>query len=215
MEAEVRSAPAGGSERLPWYAIATLTAVLPAAGAGMAIRGVVNTFRGMAVTGSGGNATIAVGLYESNRPLIAAAVVAAALAAWLWIAVVRRPERAEVFPGLLFSLAPVLACIPAVILWITESFALQVLRGVATGSIGEISQRMATLVTTGFAAAILIIPLVIAAFAIALARPRPRTRPDLPPAAIWAAVTVLLAVVAIAFYLRTSYLREVAITGQL
>jgi hypothetical protein len=214
VEAEIGSVPVESSKRPLWNSVAALAAILPAAGAALAVRGVINVFQGMAQTGSGGVGTVAIGLYEANRPLIAAAVAAAILAGCLTVAVLRKPRA---FPGLLLSLAPVLACVPALLLWILESFTLAVIDPAATGSaasIGETSQRMSNLVIASFGAAIVVIPIVIVAFAISLARPR-STDSALPPAAVWAAMTVLLLGLAVAFYMRSSYLYQVGMTGQL
>ncbi|MEA2562036.1 MAG: hypothetical protein QOH06_3540 [Acidobacteriota bacterium] len=197
-----------------WHIVAAFAAVLPAAGAALAVRGVMNVFQGMALTGSGGVGAVAAGLYEANRPLIAAAAVAAILAGWLTVAVLRKPWA---FPGLPLSFAPVLACVPALLLWMVESFTLAVIDPHATGSaasIGEESQRLSNLVIASFGSAITVLLIVIAIFAVSLARPR-STDSSLPPAAVWAAMTVLLLGLAVAFYMRSSYLHQVGMTGQL
>ena len=214
VEAEIGSIPAESSNRLLWRALAALAAVLPAAGAALAVRGVMNVFQGMALTGSGGVGAVSAGLYEANRPLIVAAVAAAILAGWLTVAVLRNPRS---FPGLPLSFAPVLACVPALLLWMVESFTLAVIDPHATGSaasIGEESQRLSTLVIASFGSAVAVVLIVSAIFAVSLARPRSRDS-SLPPAAVWAAMTVLLLGLAVAFYMRSSYLHQVGMTGQL
>lgn len=209
METEIPAAPAS-SERLPWHALATLAALLPAVGAELAAQGVMDVFRGMAITGSGGLGTTLVGMSEANRPLLFTTVVAAALAAWLAVAVIRRPQRAAAFPGLLLSLAPLLACVPALLLWRTERVIMEVL-GAETGPVGDASQRVANLLITSAGAPIVIIPIVFAVFAIALARRRPRSEPGLPPAAVWAAVTAILLGLAAALYTHSSQMFQAAL----
>ncbi len=208
VEAEVRS-------KSPlWYSIAALAAILPAIGTAVATRGVINAFRGIALTGSGGVGTVSVGLYEANRPLIVAAVAAAALAGWLAVVVLRKPQA---FPGLPLSLAPLLALVPAFFLWMVESSILEVIDPNATGSatdVADVSQRLARLVTASFGGAIAVIAIAIVVFVVSLTRSRP-TDSALPPVAVWAAVTVLLIGLAAAFYMRSSYLYQVGQTGQL
>lgn len=203
-------APAATSTRPLWHALAALAAILPAAGAAFATRGVINTFSGMAETGSGGVGTAAIGMYEANRPLIVAAALAAALACCLAVVVRRKPGA---FPGLLLSLAPLLACVPALHLWMTESYVLDVLAGGVTGSVADASQHISQLVTASFGAAVVVIPVVMAAFAVSLARPKSTSA--LPPVAVWAVMAALLAGLAILFYVRSSYLYQAALTGQL
>jgi hypothetical protein len=206
-------APVATSTRPLWHALAALAAILPAAGAAFATRGVINTFSGMAETGSGGIGTAAMGMYEANRPLVAAAALAAALACGLAVVLRRKPGA---FPGLMLSLAPLLACVPALLLWMTESYVLDVLAGSVTGSIADASQRISTLVTASFGSAVVVILVVIAAFAVSLARlARPKSASALPPVAVWAVMAVLLAGLAILFYVRSSYLYQAALTGQL
>lgn len=199
------------SKRPLWNSIAALAALLPAIGTALAVRGVIKVFEGMAQTGSGGIGTAAVGLYESNRPLVIAAALAAALAGGFAVIVLRNPRA---FPGLLLSLAPVLGCVPALLLWMLESLTLEVLDPGATGSVADVSQRIAGLVTASFAGAVAVILIVTGIFALSLARPR-STEPALPPAAIWAVMSVLLLGLAAAFYMRSSYLYQVGQTGQL
>ena len=216
MEAEIPGAPTS-SERLPWYALATLAALLPAVGAELAVQRVTDVFRGMAITGSGGLGSTFMGISEANHPLLFTTVAAAVLSAWLGIAVIRKPQRAAVYPGLLFSLAPLLACVPALLLWVTESSMLHVLQDQDTraSTIGDTSQRIANLVIATAGAPAVIIPIVLAALAVALARRRPRTEPGLPPAVFWAAVTVVLLGIAAAFYVRSSNLSQAAFAGHL
>jgi hypothetical protein len=212
VEAEVRS------KSSLWYSIAALAAILPAIGTAVATRGVINAFRGIALTGSGGVGTVSVGLYEANRPLIVAAVAAAALAAWLAVVVLRKPQA---FPGLPLSLAPLLALVPAFFLWMVESSILEVIDPNATGGsatdVADVSQRLARLVTASFGGAIAVIAIAIVLFVVSLTRSRPTDSalPPLPPAAVWATVTVLLIGLAAAFYMRSSYLYQVGQTGQL
>ena len=214
-EAEIRSGtPTTSAERTIrplWQTLAALASVLPAAGAALAVRGVIRTFEGMALTGSGGVGTTAMGLYEANRPLLVAAAAAAILAGWLAAVVLRKPRE---FPGLLLSLGPVLACVPALLLWMLESFILGVIDPGATGSVADASRRASMLLTASFGSAIVVIAIVVSIFALSLARPRPRDS-ALPPVAVWAAMTVLLLGIAVAFYMRSSYLYQVAMTGQL
>jgi hypothetical protein len=211
VEAEIRSGLAESSMRPLWHSIAAFAAILPAIGAALAVRGVIKAFERMAETGSGGVGTAAIGMYEANRPLIIAAAVAAALAGWLAATVLRKPRA---FPGLLLSLTPVLGCIPALLLWMVESLILKVIAPDAAGSVADVSQRIGNLLTASFMGAMIVIAIVIAIFAVSLARPR-STDSALPPVAVWGALSVLLIGLAAAFYMRSSYLYQVALTGQL
>jgi hypothetical protein len=208
--AEIRNGLAETSMRPLWHAIAALAAILPAAGTALAVRGVISTFEGIAATGSGGVGTAAIGLYEANRFLIVAAVAAAVLAGWLTVTVRRKPQA---FPGLLLSLVPVLACLPTFLLWLVESFILDVLAGRIPAS-DRVSQGIGRLLTMSFGSATVVIFLAVAGFAISLARPR-STGSALSPAAVWASMTVLLLALAAGFYMRSAYFYEVALTGQL
>ena len=204
MEAETSGRPL-------WHIAAAFAAVLPAAGAALATLGVINAFRGIAETGSGGIGTASAGIYEANRPLILAAVAAAALAGWLAARVLRKPQAS---PGLLLSLVPLLACAPALLLWITEGFVISVLAGEATGPVAEVSQRLAILLIASFGSAVLLIAVAFAALGISLARPRPGSAGSaLRPAIVWAATAVLLLGIAALFYARSSFLHEAALTG--
>ncbi len=197
-----------------WYYIAALAAILPAIGTAAALRGVINAFQEMTMTGSGGIGSAVAGMYEANRLLIVAAIAAAALAGWLAVTVLRKPQA---FPGLLLSLAPVLGCVPAFFLWMVESTLLEVLGTGRSTNIAEVSPRFAGLVVASFGGAIAVSAIVIVIFVVSLTRltrPRP-TDSALPPAAVWATVTVLLIGLAAAFYMRSSYLYQVGQTGQL
>lgn len=212
-EPEIRSGVAESSMP-PVYAIAAaFAAIIPAAGTLLATRGVINAFRGMAVTGSGGIGAISAGLYEANQPVIISAVAGAALAGWLAFVALRKPQ---VSPGLLLSVVALAACAPALILWSVEGLSIDVLTGDATGSVAEISQRISFLLIASAGGAFLLVVVAFAALGISLARRRPRSAdPALPPAAVWAATTVLFLVLAVLFYARSSVFHEAAVTGKL
>ncbi|HWM89446.1 MAG TPA: hypothetical protein VN493_01625 [Thermoanaerobaculia bacterium] len=215
MEAEIRSGPAETSMRPLWHAVAALAAILPAAGAALATRGVINAFSEMAETGSGGIGTASIGIYEANRPLIVALVAATVLAGVLSVAALRARHRAEVFPGLWVSLpAPILACIPGLLLWTAEGFIIDVLADRVTGSVGDVSQRLSSLLIASFGAGVLAALIAVTGFIISLARRRSADA-TLTPAAVWVAMTVLLLGLAAMFYARSSYLYQAGQTGQL
>ena len=198
-----------------WYSLAALAAILPAIGTALAVRGVIKVFEGMAQTGSGGVGTVAIGLYEANWPLIIAVALAAILAGGLAVTVLRNPPA---FPGLLLSLAPVLGCAPALVLWKVESLTLEVIDPSSTagmGSVADVSQHISRLVIASFGGSAAVIFIVIGIFAFSLAR-RPRsTDSPLPPVAVWAVMTLLLLGLAATFYMRSAYLYQVGQTGQL
>src|SRR4051812_45602090 len=90
--------PAPSSDGLKWRLLSVVAAILPGFGAAYASRGVLNVFRGMALTGSGGVGTVSIGLYEANQPLIVAGIAAAVFSAALAVMVARKPERASLLP---------------------------------------------------------------------------------------------------------------------
>ena len=208
-EAEIRGGRVETSKHPLWHIVAAFAAVLPAAGPVLATRGVIHAFRGMAETGSGGIGAVSMGMYEANRPLIVAALAAAVLAGSLAVVVLRKPQA---FPGLALSLVPLLACVPALLLWFTEGFIVDVLAGDETGPVGEISQRVATLLIASAGGAVLLIAVAFAALGISLARPRSGD-PALPPVAVWTAMAVLLLGLAVLFYVRASFFYKAAFTG--
>jgi hypothetical protein len=198
-----------------WRAAAALAAILPAAGAGYGARCVIRNFEDLALTASGGVGTVAQGHAESNLLLIAAALVAALLAGFLAFAVARKPARAAAFPAVWFSLlVPVLAWVPALLLWSAESYSLNIAGNGpgATGSIAEASQHLANLLMGTAGAALAAIAFAVGTFALS----RTGTGRDARSCAMaWAGAAALLLGLAVLFYMRSSYLQEVAMRGSL
>lgn len=197
--------------------LAALAGILPAAGVAYAGRSVINVFQGMAIAGSGGIGAVAIGLYESNRPLVVAAIMATLLAASVASALLFRPGRSGAFPGVLLSvLVPVAACVPAFLLWSAEAFTIEIVAGRDSLSVAAASSRLANLLTSSFLLSLALGGLVAVAAILSLLRSRPR--PAASPrfhGAVWVATTLLLAAMAASFYLRSSYFYEVAMRGSL
>jgi hypothetical protein len=196
-----------------WRAAAALVAVLPAAGAAYGAREIINVFRAMAVIGSGGVGAVSMGISESNRPLMAAAVAAAAISGFLAVALARKPAQAAAFPGLPFSLLAGLACVPALILWAAESFSLDVLANRVTGPVAGASQHLANLLIGTVALAVGVILLTVALWVLSPVSRTSCNPSAWPRVAAWAGAVALLLCLAALFYVRSSYLSEVAVRG--
>jgi hypothetical protein len=198
-----------------WPAAAALVAILPAAAAAYGARCVIKNFEDLALTGSGGVGTVAQGHAESNLLMIAAALVAALLAGFLAFAVAGKPARAAAFPAVWFSLlVPVLAWVPALLLWLAESYSLNVAGNGpgAAGSIADAAQHLSNLLMGSVGAGIAVIAFAVGAFALS----RTGTGRDARSCAMaWVGAAVLLLGLAALFYMRSSYLQEVAMRGSL
>lgn len=204
------------SDRLKWRLLSVAAAVLPAFGAAYASRLVIGVFEGMAITGSGGIGSVSAGLMESNRPVIFAGIAAAVLLAALAVMAARKPERASSLPGPVFSaLTALVACLPAVLLWRAESFTLHVLcdQTATAGSVGETSQHLANLLIATAVCGFVVPGLLLAAASISkLFPPRPAS-PAFTRVVSSAGLAILAAVIATAFLIRSSTLREIAMVG--
>jgi hypothetical protein len=187
-----------------WRAAASLAALLPAAAAAYGALSIFRAFEEMAREGAGGMVPVAKALYPANLPLLLASLLAMVLAAMLARTAQRHPERADDLPGLPFFLISVLAGIPVLLLWITESYPLDFLAGRVTGTIMEVSQRLQTLLFSTAAAALVVVVCALVAWA------RSRTSRPVPRVAIWAGAALLWLGVTVAFAVRTVYLVEAA-----
>ena len=190
-----------------WRAAASLAAILPAAGAAYGALSLFHAFGEMARAGVGGVGPVTTVLYQANPPLIAAALLAAVIAGSLAVAAAHHPERAAALPGLPFFLISALACAPALLLWITESFPLDFLGGRVTGSMMETSQHLQNLLYSTTAAAIVVVVFALVAWA------RSRVSRPVSSPVVWAGAAFLWLGLAVAFGARTAYLVEAAARG--
>jgi len=190
-----------------WRAAASLVAILPAAGAAYGALSLFHAFGEMARAGVGGVGPVTTVLYQANPPLIAAVLLAAVIAGSLAVAVARHPERAAALPGLPFFLISALACAPALLLWITESFPLDFLAGRVVGGVQETSQHLQNLLYGTTTAAVVVIVCALVAWARSRA-PRPVSN-----ALVWGGAAFLWLGLAVAFGARTVYLVEAAARG--
>ena len=192
-----------------WRAAASLAAILPAAGAAYGALSLFRAFGEMARAGVGGVSPVTTVLYQANPPLIAATLLAAVIAGSLAVSAARHPERAATLPGLPFLLISALACAPALLLWITESFPLDFLAGRVTGGVQETSQHLQNLLYGTTAAAVVVIVCALVAWA------RSRGSRPMSSPVVWAGAAFLWLGLAVAFGARTIYLVEAAARGSL
>jgi hypothetical protein len=169
----------------------------------------------MALVGSGGVGAVSAGLSEGLPSVVAALVLGGLIAGFLAVALGTKPTRGTAFPGLLFSLlVTVLGCVPVLLLWAVESFTFDVIANRVSGSVNDASQHLATLLIGTFLSAIASACLALAASTIPPIW-RGRDARIGPRVAVWAGAAILLLGLAVLFYLRFSYLRDVAIRGHI
>jgi len=201
-----------------WRTTAALVIILPAAGAAFGARSVMNAFRDMSLAGRGGIGAVAPAIYEAHPLLIATALAAALIAGAMAVALARKPYRAAEFPGLRFSfLVLVLACAPALLLWIAESYPLDFLAGRITGSnIAEAARHLENLLmgTMGLAITAIGIAVIVWRLSLKVSRTGHEVRPSR-LVTVWAGAAILLVCLAAAFTMRSSYLMDAALRGSL
>ena len=202
--------------RILWTVLAALAGILPTFGVTYAARFIIKMFQSMAAVGSGGIGTVAIGLYEANRPLIVAAIAATLLAGSAAIVLLVRPRSGGAFPGLLLSaLVPVAACVPAFLLWRVEAFTIDIVADRITLPVATASTRLSTLLLASLFVSLALSGLLVLGSIISLVRSRPKAASPRILGVVWVVVTLLLAVVAVSFYVRSSYLYDVGMRGSL
>lgn len=201
-----------------WRAAAALVVILPAAGAAIGARSVLNAFREMAIAGRGGVEAVSTAIFEAHPPLIAAVLAAALIAGAMAFGLARKPARAAEFPGMAASLVvPVLAGVPTLFLWAAESYPLDFLAGrIAGPTVAQAAEHLESLLNGTMVLAIAAIGIAVIAWRHSLNASRAgQAVRTWPLVSAWAGAAVLLVCLAAAFYMRSSYLVEAALRGRL
>ena len=123
------------ASRLPYSALASFVAIVPAVAATYSAFQVLRLFRSMTDAASARAVRILATFSVSNTPLIIALVVAALLAFALAVALATDSQRRAASVGLPFSIAvPILGATPALLLWWAESMVVDILSGKLKGA---------------------------------------------------------------------------------
>lgn len=182
---------------------ASLVAVGPVLTTIYAAWGITNLFRSMTNAETAGAETVRAGLSSFNTPLIIALVISALLAFGLALVLGINHRLRSASVGLPFSFGvPILAIMPAVLLWIAESITMDVLSGKVTESPVSVAQTISSLLFIAFGSSLLMQGVIFMCAVVSMCIPvRKRTDPlsSRRPFA-WAVSGMLLLVFATAFF---------------
>lgn len=207
-------APARSASPAPWLLAGALSGALPALGAAFAAWQIMRFFSQMAQENFGGIGTIAQGLYEANRYLLASLGLAVLLAGAVAVVSFLRRSPSSL-PGIpLVLLTVFLSGLPFLLLWVMETTTLRVIAPGYEGSVPDASQRLSlllvgTLGSGGLAALVLALFTI---FFLVRSRPRPYS---IAPALGWGGAAVFFLVLTVLLYQRSAYLQHAALIGQL
>jgi len=189
--------------RLIFCGWASLVAALPVLTTIYAAYGVTALFRSMTDAESASASRVLGGLHFFNRPLIIALAVSALLAFATAVVLAIKPKLRAASVGLPFSFGvPILATLPAVFLWITETTTMDVLTGKVTESPASVAQTISTLLFVALGSSLLMQGVIFVCAIVSLCIPvRKRTDPlsSRRPFA-WAVSGMLLLVFATAYF---------------
>jgi hypothetical protein len=190
--------------RILFAGLASLVAVIPALIAAFTAFRVSRLFAGMKNAETAGSEYITSNLDLLNTPLVIALGVSALLAFVIALILAVDPKRRLAAVGLPFSIGiPLIAALPALLLWSVETTTLDILSGNLTGGpVHEVAQRIAVLLMGAMAAGAFALGITFVCSLVSLFIPVSR-RTDalsLRRAFVWAVTGVLLLVFAGAYF---------------
>lgn len=191
-------------ERVFYAAWAAVVALIPAIATIYSAYQITNLFRNIRNAETDGATYILTHLHMYNQPLVIALVVAALLAFGVALALATSDKRRWASVGLPFSVGlPILAALPAVLLWWAETTTLDVITNkyIHTPP-AVVAQQISMLLFSALALAMLMQGAIVLCAIVSLCIPaRRRQEPTAPRRAfIWAVTAVLLLAFALAYY---------------
>ena len=189
--------------RLPYCAVASLVAIVPAVAATYSGFQVMRLFRSMTDAESARAVRILAHLSVSNTPLIIALVVAALLAFALAIALATDSQRRVASVGWPFSIVvPILGATPGLLLWWAETIVIDILSGKLVGApVQTTAETISNLLFWAIASGLVVPCVVFVGAVVSLCIPvRSRMNAfSVPRAFVWGAVGMIFLIFAGAY----------------
>jgi hypothetical protein len=183
---------------------ASLVAAIPAFVTSYAGLAITNVFRSMTNAENASTAVVLDALHRFNRPVIITLGISAFLSFALALVIATNPRARLASVGLPFSIAvPIIAALPAVILWFSETTTIDVLSGKITNSpVESTAQTISSLLFSAIALGLLAQGATLICAIVSLFMPlRKRSDPlSLGRAFVWAVSGTLLLVFAAAYF---------------
>ena len=206
LEATEAAAPLDVSiaSRILFAGFASLVAIIPALTAAFTAFRVTRFYASMTSAEHTGRAYVTSSLDLFNTPMVVALGIAALLAFIIALVLAVEPKRQLASVGVPFSIGiPLVASIPALLLWSVETTTLDLLSGkLIGGSVEEVAQRISLLLMAAMVWGLLAVGVTFACSVVSLCIPvSKRTDPlSLRRAFVWAVTGVLLLVFAGAYF---------------
>ena len=192
------------ASRILFAGLASLVAIIPALTAAFTAFRVTRFYASMTSAEHTGRAYVTSSLDLFNTPMVVALGIAALLAFIIALILAVEPKRQLASVGVPFSIGiPVVASIPALLLWSVETTTLDLLSGkLVGGSVEEVAQRISLLLMAAMVWGLLAVGVTCACAVVSLFIPvSKRTDPlSLRRAFVWAVIGVLLLVFAGAYF---------------
>ena len=192
------------ASRILFAGLASLVAIIPALTAAFTAFRVTRFYASMTNAENTASAHVMSNLDLFNTPMVVALGIAALLAFVIALILAVEPKRQLASVGVPFSIGiPLVASIPALLLWSVETTTLDLLSGKLTGgSVAEVAQRISLLLMAAMVWGLLAVGVTFACSVVSLCIPvSKRTDPlSLRRAFVWAVTGVLLLVFAGAYF---------------
>jgi hypothetical protein len=192
------------ASRIVAAGLASIVAVIPALTAAVTAYRVTRLYAGMKNAETAGAEYITSGLDLFNTPLVIALGISALLAFVIALILAVDPKRRLAAVGLPFSIGiPLIAAMPALLLWSVETTSLEIMSGrIMSGSVEEIAAKISLLLMGAMVSGVFTVGIAFVCSIVSLILPvSRRTDPlALSRAFVWAVTGVLLLVFAGAYF---------------
>lgn len=190
--------------RILFSAWAALVAIMPAITTAYCGLAITRVFRSMTNAETAGSALVFGSLHSFNRPVVITLAISAFLSFVMALILATNPKARLASVGLPFSIAvPIIAALPAVILWFGETTTIDVLTGKITdASVAETAQTISNLLFSAIALGLLGLGVALICAIVSLFIPlRKRNEPfSLRRAFVWAVSGTILLVFSVAYF---------------
>jgi hypothetical protein len=204
-----------GQARLLWgWQIPFLVATSPPAlAAALAARRVTNAFGSLAEVGGSASEVVSLGLYQANRPLVAAIALSGLITLGFGVVQFAGSRRRLTSTWLLLAaMLTGVALLPSLFLWSAESITTAVVIDQVGGSSERAAERLAALLKASTVGGFVIAPLAFT-FTLIAGRVTPRSGPSRLQGLTWLLAGAALALLAVLFHLRSASLVDTAMSG--
>ena len=190
--------------RILFTAWAAIVAVVPAFTTGYCGLAITNVFRGMTTAENASSSVVLDSMHSFNRPVVITLAISALLSFGMALVLAINPRARLAGVGLPFSIAiPIIAALPALVLWFGETTTIDVLTGKLTHpTVDETAQTISSLFFSAIALGLLAQGVTLVCAIVSLLMPlRKRDDPlSLRRPFVWAVSGTLLLVFAGAFF---------------